>query len=106
MSRIFKHKHLFDFSNYLKNSKFFDEANKKVIGKMKDESEGKINDELVGLKSKMYSKKNIDGKESNTAKGVNIATEFDEFKDTLFKKKILRHKMRRIKNKKHEIGTY
>ena len=106
MSRIFKHKHLFDFSNYLKNSKFFDEANKKVIGKMKDESEGKINDELVGLKSKMYSIKNIDGKESNTAKGVNIATEFDEFKDTLFKKKILRHKMRRIKNKKHEIGTY
>ena len=106
MSRIFKHKHLFDFSNYLKNSKFFDEANKKVIGKMKDESEGKINDELVGLKSKMYSIKNIDGKESNTAKGVNIATEFDEFKDTLFKKKILRHKMRRLKNKKHEIGTY
>ena len=106
MSRIFKHKHLFDFSNYLKNSKFFDEANKKVIGKMKDESEGKINDELVGLKSKMYSIKNIDGKESNTAKGVNIATEFAEFKDTLFKKKILRHKMRRIKNKKHEIGTY
>ena len=73
---------------------------------MKDESEGKINDELVGLKSKMYSIKNIDGKESNTAKGVNIATEFDEFKDTLFKKKILRHKMRRLKNKKHEIGTY
>ena len=106
MSRIFKHKHLFDFSNYLKNSKFFDEANKKVIGKMKDDSEGKINDELVGLKSKMYSIKNIDGKESNTAKGVNIATEFDEFKDTLFKKKILRHKMRRLKNKKHEIGTY
>ena len=31
--------------------------------------------------------KNIDGKESNTAKGVNIATEFNEFKDTLFNKK-------------------
>ena len=69
---------------------------------MKDKSEGKINDELVGLKSKMYSIKHIDGKESNTAKGVNIATEFDEFKDTLFKKKILRHKMRKIKSKKHE----
>ena len=26
----------------------------------------------------MYSMKNIDGKESNTAKGVNIATEFSE----------------------------
>ena len=40
--------------------------------------------------------KNIDGKETNTAKGVNIATKFNEFKDTLFNKKILRHKMRII----------
>ena len=63
---------------------------------MKDVFEGKINDEFVGLKSKMYSIKNIDGKESNTAKGVNIATEFNEFEDTLFNKKIMRHKMRRI----------
>ena len=101
---FFKHKHLFDFSNYPKDSKFFDETNKKVIGKMKDESEGKIIGEFVGLKSKMYSMKNIDGKESNTAKGVNIATEFNEFKDTLFNKKILRHKMRRIQSKKHNLG--
>ena len=60
---------------------------------MKVEKEGKINDEFVGLKSKMYSIKNIDGKESNTAKGVNIETEFNELKDTLFKKKIMRHKI-------------
>ena len=53
---------------------------------MKVEKEGKINDEFVGLKSKMCSIKNIDGKESNSAKGVNIATEFSEFKDTLFKR--------------------
>ena len=73
---------------------------------MRDESEGKIIDEFVGLKSKMYSMKNIDGKESNTAKGVNIATEFNEFKDTLFNKKVVRHKMKRIQSKKHKIGTY
>ena len=91
---------MFDFSNYPKDSKFFDEAHKKVIGKMKDKSEGKIIGDFVGLKSKMYSVKNIDGKESNTAKGVNIATEFIEFKDTLFNKKIIRHKMRRIQGKK------
>ena len=101
---FFKWKDLFDFSNYSKDSKFFDETNKKVIGKMKDESEGKIIGEFVGLKSKMYSMKNIDGKESNMAKGVNIATEFIEFKDTLFNKKIIRHKMRRIQGKKHKIG--
>ena len=52
---FFKHKHLFDFSNYPKDSKFFDQADKKVIGKMKDKFEGKIIDEFVGLKSKMYS---------------------------------------------------
>ena len=45
-------------------------------------------------------------KKSNTAKGVNIATEFNEFKDTLFNKKIIKHKMRRIQGKKHKMGTY
>ena len=69
-------------------------------------SEGKINNEFVGLKSKTYSMKNIDGKESNTAKGVNIATEFNEFKDTLFNEKVVRHKMKIIQSKKHKIGTY
>ena len=78
-----KRKHLFDFSNYPEDSKYFDETNKKVIGKMKDESEGKIIDEFVKLKSKMYSMENIYGKECNTAKVVNIATEFNKFRGTL-----------------------
>ena len=73
---------MFDFSNYSKDSKFSDLTDIKVIGKIKDVSEGKIIDEFLGLKSKMYSMKNIDGKESNTAKGVDIATDFNEFKDT------------------------
>ena len=103
---FFKCKDLFDFSNYSKGSKFFDDTNKKVIGKMKDEYGGVITDEFVGLKSKMYLIKKIDGKESITAKGVNIATEFNEFKDVLFNKIIIRHKMKRIQAKKHKIGTY
>ena len=73
---------------------------------MKDVSGGKIIVEFVGLKSKMYSMENIDGKESDTAKEVNIVTGFNEFKDTLFNKKITRHKMKRIQSKKHKIGTY
>ena len=73
---------------------------------MKDVFKGKITDEVVGFKSKMYSMKIIDGKESTTAKGVNIATEFNEFKDTLFNKKIIRHKMKRIQRKKHKAGTH
>ena len=103
---FFKHKHLFEFSNYPKESKFFDETNKKVIGKMKDKFGEKIVVEFVGLKSKTYSLKKIDGKECNTAKGVSIATAFDVFKDVLCNKKITRHKMRRIQSKKHKIGTY
>ena len=86
-----KHKHLFDFNDYPEDSNFFDLTKKKVIGKMKDESEGKMIDDFVGLKSKMYSMKNIDGKESNATKGVNATTEFNEFKATLFKKKPLTH---------------
>ena len=39
---FFKWKDLFDFSNHSKDSKFFNETNKKVIGKMKDEFGGVI----------------------------------------------------------------
>ena len=104
--KFFKWKDLFDFSNHSKDSKFFDDANKKVIGKMKDEFVGVIIDEFVGLKSKMYLIKKIDSKEPSTAKGINIATKFNEFKDVLFNKKISRHKIKRIQAKKHKIGTY
>ena len=68
---------------------FFDDTNKTVIGKMKDEYGGVIIDEFIGSKSKMYSIKKNDGGESSTAKGVNITTEFNEFKDVLFNKKLL-----------------
>ena len=52
---------MFDFSNYSKDSRFFDKSNKKVIGKMKDKYGGVIIDEFIGLKAKMYSIKKIDG---------------------------------------------
>ena len=73
---------------------------------MKDEFGGVIVVEFVGLKSKMYSMKKIDGKEYNTAKVVNITTKFKKFKDVLFNEKIIRHKMKRIQSKKHKLGTY
>ena len=58
------------------------------------------NVEFVELKLKMHSVKTIADKESNTAKGVNIATEFNEFKHTFLNKKIIGHKMKRIQGKK------
>ena len=55
----FKWKDLFDFSNYAKDSRFFNETNKQVIGNMEDEFGGIIVIKFIGLKSKMYSiKKN------------------------------------------------
>ena len=57
---FYEDKHFFDFGDYLLNSKFFDQTNKKVIGKMKDEFRGKIISEFVGLKSKMYSLISVD----------------------------------------------
>ena len=103
---FFKWKDLFDFSNYSKDSIFCDDTNKKVIGKMKDEYGGVIIDQFTGLKLKMYSIKKIDGSESTTAKRVNIAAEFNEFKDALFNKKIIRHKMKRIQAKKRKIEIW
>ena len=38
---FFKYKHLLDFTNYPKNSKFFDQTNEKVTGKMKGVSQKK-----------------------------------------------------------------
>ena len=99
---FFQYKHLFDFSNYPKDSKFLDETNKKVIGKMKDEFDGVIVDEFVGLKSKMYCIKKIDGKECNTAKGIKLQENLMNLK--MFSL-IKRHKMRRIQSKKHKLDV-
>ena len=103
---FYKWKDLFDFSNYSKDSIFYDDTNKNVIGIMKNKYGDVIIIEFIGLKSKMYSIKKIDGSESSTAKGVHIATEFNEFKDVLFNKKNIKHKMKRIQAKKHKIGAY
>ena len=73
---------------------------------MKDEFGGVIVIEFVGLKSKMYSIKKIDGKKCNAAKGVSFATEFDGFKNVLVNEKIIRHKMKIIQSKKRKLGTY
>ena len=40
--KVYENKDLFDFSDYLKESKFYDNSNKKVISKMKDEMSGKV----------------------------------------------------------------
>ena len=104
--KMHKYKELFDLSKHPKNSKYFCKDNKKVVGKIKDEYGGKSIVKLVGLKSKMYSILDESNNEKSTNKGHNAFIEFQEFHDTLFKKKILRHTMREIKSKNHNLGTY
>ena len=49
-------KEMFDFSIYYENkSKYYENSRKLVVGKMKDEPAGLAIEELVRLKSKMYS---------------------------------------------------
>ena len=107
---FYKDKNLFDFCDYLLNSKFFDPTNKKVTGKMKDEFKGKTVSEFNGLKSKMYSLIDVDKEEVKKAKGVNKNIikniRHKEFADVLFNKKMIRRKMIRIQSKLHKIGIY
>ena len=79
---------------------------KQVLGKTKDELNGVKISEFVRLKSKTYSFISADDKEVNKAKGVNKKLRHKEYHDVLFNKKVVRHNMKRMQSKLHEIGTY
>ena len=102
----FKDRRLFDFSGYPINSKYYENANKKFLGKMKDEFNGVIIIEFVGLKREMYSLITVNDKTVSKAKGINKKLMNEEYIDVLFNKKVLRHNMKRIQSKLHQIGTY
>ena len=97
---------MFDFSGYSKDSVYYCDLNKKVLGKLKDELNGARIKEFVGLKSKMYSSTAKDDKEVNKAKGVNLKLRHKEYVDVLFNKKVVRHKMKRIQSNLHGVNTY
>ena len=46
---------MFDFSNYSAKPEYYDDSNKLVVGKMKDEAAGVAIKEFIGLKSKCIS---------------------------------------------------
>ena len=75
---------------------------------MKDETAGIPISEFVGLKSKMYSFVTNDKKGCKTAKGIkkNVVTnviKHEDYKDTLFDKSHMFHKMKIIRSQNHEI---
>ena len=65
---------MLNFSNFSKDSKCYDSQNEMVVGKMKGLYKEFLINKFVGLTSKMHSMLSDEGKESNTAKGVNITT--------------------------------
>ena len=89
-------------------TKYYDNSNTLVIGKMKDETAEVVIEEFVTLKPKMYSY--LHNSKHKKAKGVNrnvVATiSHSKYKDVLLNKKCLRHSMNRIQSKDHKIGTH
>ena len=71
---------------------------------------GKIISEFFGLRSKMYSLVFVNNgkikKAKDVNKNVNKSMRHKEYVDVLFNKNLIRHKMKRIRNKLHRIGTY
>ena len=78
-------KEMFDLSNYSTKSKYYDNSNKLVVGKMKDKTADVSIEEFVGLKPKMYLHLVNDNSEHKKEKRVNrnvVATiHHNEYKD-------------------------
>ena len=102
----------FDNSDYPEESPYFDNRNKKVICKFKDEASGKITiTELIGLQSKMCSYIKDNDKGGKTAKGIknniiNKNIKHEDYKQTLFNKKQMYHTMKTIRSNHHQLGSY
>eukprot|EP00081_Caenorhabditis_elegans_P015561 NP_495214.1 Uncharacterized protein CELE_H12I13.3 [Caenorhabditis elegans] len=100
-------KEWFDFSDYPKNHPLYDESNKKVIGKFKDELNGKNMDEGVFLKPKQYDF-NVEGAEKKKSKGVkkNVTKTLtlDDFKRCLFQNEVIRKTQYMIRAKSHQFS--
>ncbi|PFX11188.1 hypothetical protein AWC38_SpisGene25251, partial [Stylophora pistillata] len=102
---------LFDTSNIPKehSSGLPTGVNKKVIGKFKDEASGKIIEEFVGLRAKLYSYKMFDGgDEKKKCKGVKTRVvestiSFNDYKRCLFGGKKQHRKMNTLRSRKHEM---
>ena len=105
-------KHRFDTSDYPPNhpSGIPSGFNKKVLGMFKDEAGGKVIDEFVGLRAKLYSYKMFEGEESKKCKGVKKSVvkksiAHEDYKECLFTGKEKLRRMNLIRSHKHEIYT-
>ncbi len=100
---------LYDLSNYPPTHHLYDPTNKKVIGKMKDETAGTPILEYVGLRSKMYSALLPIG-EKKTAKGVSLTVTRKElthahYYHCLFGQEAMISRMKQIRSYNHQLYT-
>ena len=102
----------FDTSDYPENhpSGIPTGINKKVLGMFKDEVEGKIIKEFVGLRAKLYSYKMDEGEESKKCKGVKrqvVATSIthEDYKTCLRTGKEQLRKQNILRSYEHEVYT-
>ena len=102
----------FDTSDYKKDNIYgLPQVNKKVLGKFKDEMNGKLLEEFIGLASKLYSNKDFaSNDEMKKAKGVkkNIIKNqitHNDYKICLENNIIKSIKQKMIRSKKHNIYT-
>ena len=84
--------------------------NKKVLGMFKDEVNGDIIDEFVGLRAKLYSYKMFEGEESKKCKGVKKSVvkksiTHEDYKKCLLTGKEQLRKQNIIRSYKHEVYT-
>ena len=75
---------------------------------MIDEAGGKITEEFVGLKAKLYSYKILEGKEEKHYKGIKKAIIkkniiHDEYRECLFSGNMEMRKVNAIRSHKHEV---
>ena len=100
--------HMYDTSDYPTSHFLHSMKNKKVLGKMKDECNGKPISEYVGLKPKMYSILLDDGVEIKKAKGVKKYVvkkhiSHNLYKEVLRTKTNMLHSMNSIRSIGHKI---
>ena len=84
--------------------------NKKVLGMFKDEVNGNVIDEFVGLRAKLYSYKMFEGEESKKCKGVKKSVvkksiTHEDYKKCLTDQKPQLRKMNVIRSYKHDVFT-
>ena len=103
--------HKFDTSDYDPNNRYqMPLVNKKVLGLMKDECNGQIMEEFIGLRSKMYSILIEGGATIKKAKGVKTSIvkksiTFDDYYHCLFNQDKLECKKYNIRSRLHIVHT-